>query len=80
MIGLETEEEAETVRGEVSKMRMVTATTRVSKRSGAGPLLGSTEAGGGDTWVVTSKVADEAGVGFCHGTKPGERERVAGRW
>ena len=55
------------------------ATAQVLKGSGAGPLSGSTLAGRGDTLVITSESADEAGSGGCHGAKPGERERVSGQ-
>ena len=67
--GSTTEEEVETVvgAGGVSETRMMAA--RVLKGSGAGPLSRSTMTGRGNTWVVTSEAAYEAGVVGRHGVK-----------
>ena len=62
-----TEEEDETVggSGEVGQARTVTA--RELEGIGAESAPGGAAAGGGDTWDVTSKDADEAGAGGRHG-------------
>ena len=61
----------------VSQVR--TATARELEGSGTEAAPGGTAAGGGDTWDVTSKDADEAGARGQHGVKQGEREKFAGR-
>ena len=60
--------------GFVSKKR--TFTVEGSQGIGGGTLPGRTEAGGGDTWVVTFVVVDKERVGGRHGSRSEVRERV----
>ena len=48
------------------------------EESGAEEVLGGAAAGEGNTREVTSKDADVAGAGSCHGAEKKRRERVAG--
>ena len=47
---------------------------------GTGELPGGAVACRGNTWDVTSEVADKAGAGGRHGAKQGKKKRVAGQW
>ena len=77
--GLATEEEDDTKGGTGGIRKTRTATAQMSTGSGAVNISGSTAAGRGDTWVITSEAADEAGAGVVLGARPEERVRVAVR-
>ena len=73
---LDMEEEAETAGGggvEGGVIQTQIDLARVPEVRGTGELPGGAAAGGGDTWGVTSKAVDEAGVEGRHGAKQGER-------